>query len=204
MIDRTLGRCIIIAKVVLRIWRGMMKWNISFEEMEALKLEAKTAAKDVLDACWSSGELPIDPLRIAEKMGLQVKPVTAKSNVAGGLLKKENSPPIIFFNEDDAVSRRRFTIAHELGHYYRHFTEQHEFEYMDYRDQMSSTGSDPEEIFANQFAANLLMPENHVKTQFNALEGSVSPKVKSLHLANTFAVSVDAMSIRLNTIGFVQ
>lgn len=191
-----------MVKFALRMWRRVMaRQDISFDEMASLKSEAKIAAKEVLSTYCPKIELPISPFHIAEKMGLQVKPVTVKSNVAGGLLKKENSPPIIFFNGDDAINRRRFTVAHEIGHYYRHFTEQYEFEYMDYRDQMSSKGNDPEEIFANQFAANLLMPENHVKAQFAVLKSSGSLKAKLLGLANLFEVSVDAMSIRVKSLG---
>jgi Zn-dependent peptidase ImmA (M78 family) len=54
--------------------------------------------------------------------------------------------------------------AHELGHFIRRTDEPHKYEYVDYRDQRSSTGTDEEEMFANRFAANLLMPELLVKT----------------------------------------
>ena len=168
-----------------------------------IKKEARVAAEEVLRVCCPDRALPIDSFDIAGRMGLQVKEISVKSNVAGGLVKEKDTPPIIFVNKYDALNRQRFTVAHEIGHYYRHFMDRHEFEYMDYRDQLSSTGTDAEEVYANQFAANLLMPEDMIRSAFETLEFFSADSSRALKMAGIFGVSVDAMSIRLGVFGLV-
>ncbi len=62
--------------------------------------------------------------------------------------------------------RQRFTIAHELGHFFLHRASSTVF--VDaapifFRDESSSNGSQREEIEANAFAAELLMPEDAIR-----------------------------------------
>lgn len=183
----------------------MIRPNIPFLEIQKIREEAQKAAEEVLKACCRDQEAgPFDPFTIAEQMGLQVKGISVQSKVAGGLLREQGRPPTIFFNDSDVRNRLRFTVAHELGHYYRHFTEQGDVEYMDYRNEMSSTASDPEEVFANQFAANLLMPEKLVRTEFKKLQDLESDQAKVVHLAKGFQVSVDAMTYRLKSLELVK
>lgn len=171
---------------------------------DQIKSEAKTAADEVLRAISSDWLLPIDPHAIAERFGIRVIQVSTSSNVAGGLLKKTDTPPVIFINKDDPANRQRFTVAHEIGHYYRHFIDKHVFEYMDYRDQLSSSGTDPDEIFANQFAANLLMPEEQLRQEVDKISATLRNNALIINLAGSFGVSVDAMSIRLKALGIVS
>src|SRR6185437_11369540 len=71
----------------------------------------------------------------------------------------------IVVNQSHPQTRKRFTIAHELGHLLLHgFTTPHadrEF-IVRFRDARSSDGSVLEEIEANQFAAELLMPHDRL------------------------------------------
>ena len=68
---------------------------------------------------------------------------------------------IIVSNKAHSVERRRFTVAHELGHLLLH---QYATPHADggqrvrFRDGASSLGTDRDEVEANQFAAELLMP----------------------------------------------
>lgn len=82
--------------------------------------------------------------------------------------------------------RRRFTIAHELGHLMMH----------DVDEAFRSTGSDwfstdPLEVEANQYAADLLMP----LWMLEPVAMSFGPDVP--RLARMFQVSEQAMRIRL-------
>ena len=61
--------------------------------------------------------------------------------------------PIIMLNENDGMNRKRFTCAHEIGHFVRRGDTTEPYTTIDFRDRLSSLGSDPEEIYANEFAA---------------------------------------------------
>jgi Zn-dependent peptidase ImmA (M78 family) len=114
--------------------------------------------------------------------------------VSGALVKRPGADPSILLNAEDSKNRKRFTCAHELGHFIRRTDEPEQYEYVDYRDQLSSTGKDAEEKFANRFAANLLMPEFLVK----AFHDEQLPEFR---MAKKFGVSQEAMHYRLENLG---
>lgn len=121
------------------------------------RYDASVAARELLEECWD-GTLPVDPVHVARTMGVKVLDASLDDDVSGALVKEEGADPSILLNASDSRNRKRFTCAHELGHFIRRTDEPHKYEYVDYRDQRSSTGTDEEEMFANRFAANLLMP----------------------------------------------
>lgn len=151
------------------------------------------AANELLDECWD-GVLPIDPVRMAKSLGVKVLDVYLKENVSGALVKKPDQDPSILLNAEDSKNRKRFTCAHELGHYVRRAGEPTQYEYVDYRDHRSSTGTDEEERFANSFAASLLMPKWIVEAQ----HGQDLP---AFRMAKQFGVSPEAMQYRLENLG---
>lgn len=79
--------------------------------------------------------------------------------------------------------RDRFTVAHELGHYFLH-ARQGETPIIAYR-----KGSGRLEWEANWFAASLLMPAKQFKDEWTRCQDPV-------HLASVFGVSQDAARIR--------
>lgn len=155
--------------------------------------DADMAASELLDECWD-GVLPIDPVRMAKSLGVEVLDVYLQEQVSGALVKKPGQDPSILLNAKDSKNRKRFTCAHELGHYVRRAEEPTQYEYVDYRDQNSSTGTDEEERFANKFAANLLMPKWIVET-FH--EQGLAP----FRMAKQFGVSPESMQYRLENLG---
>jgi Zn-dependent peptidase ImmA (M78 family) len=67
-----------------------------------------------------------------------------------------------------AFVRQRFTIGHELGHLTLHHGHDLILERLvrlNFRDATSSTANDEEEIEANHFAAELLMPHDFLRAQ---------------------------------------
>lgn len=159
------------------------------------------AAADVLNRYWadSDGEilLPVDATIIAERLGAEV--------YAGDLSQEDNSlsgfiyipptgAPQITINSADHIHRRRFTCAHEVGHMMDVRGEElREGGFVDRRDTMSSAGTDPREVFANAFAATLLMPSDEVEW--------LAQELDLYALARRFRVSTDAMQNRLDTLG---
>lgn len=157
--------------------------------------KAEKDAIELLEEAWD-GELPVDPVRIAKSLGVEVLDVSLKKDVSGALVKKEEeTDPSILLNAEDSRTRKRFTCAHELGHYILRSAEPTpRYEYVDYRDQNSSTGTVEEERYANSFAASLLMPEVAVKALYE-------PGMPPFRLAKRFGVSPEAMANRLDNLG---
>jgi Zn-dependent peptidase ImmA (M78 family) len=120
-----------------------------------------------------------------------------------GVLVVENGKGSIGYNPKDSYVRRRFTVAHELGHYVLHSNSNHlfvdNFFLIKFRANNIYTKDEYwQEQEANAFAAALLMPEEFVNKELidknisNIDEGDFIEK-----LARKFEVSIPAMSFRL-------
>lgn len=131
--------------------------------------------------------LPVDPVKIARNLGLLVFVSELDYEVSGVLVKQNGGIPTIHLNVRDAPVRQRFSCAHELGHFWRRRDAVDNFGYIDKRDALASAGTDPEEIYANRFAAELLMPAPDIH-KF-AAQGA-----KPESLAARFVVSLDEIS----------
>jgi Zn-dependent peptidase ImmA (M78 family) len=151
------------------------------------------AASELLEESWD-GVLPVDPVVLAHTLGIRVLNAQLQEDVSGALVKRLGTDPSILLNKEDSKNRKRFTCAHELGHFIRRTDEPEQYEYVDYRDQLSSTGRNEEERFANGFAASLLMPETFVR-EFHD-EG-----LPEFRMAKRFGVSQEAMHFRLQNLG---
>jgi Zn-dependent peptidase ImmA (M78 family) len=159
-----------------------------------VKTEATEKAQHVLERFWGDG-VPVDPAQIAHKMGIEVANAYLDPDVAGAIEKRNGQPAAIYLSADDHPNRKRFTCAHEIGHFVRHGEE--DFEYVDYRDGTASMGIDEEERFANAFAAALLMPEREVRR----LHGL---GMHEKDMAGTFGVSEAAMVNRLKNLNLYR
>ncbi|UZJ58198.1 ImmA/IrrE family metallo-endopeptidase [Pseudomonas sp. KU26590] len=161
-------------------------------------MEHRTA-NDVLQSHWD-GQLPVNPFVIARKMGIEVKASQPfgsgrilASGECGHYSYREGRPLIVYSSLDPDV-RKRFTVAHEIGH--------HVYGDLDApRDtstHFSARSHDPKEVAANKFAAALLMPAALVKHM--VLEQRVTDISR---LARAFGVSTAAMEFRLKAIGLL-
>lgn len=140
---------------------------------------------------------PVDPFKIAQNLGIKVRTVPLEPDTAGFILKESfEDNPTIYLNKRDGLQRRRFTLAHELGHFVKHRGAD-EIAYVDNRDELASRGTDPNERWCNSFAAELLMPEAIVKKDW-ALGKSVE------QMRSKFNVSMAAMTVRLNSLGLLR
>lgn len=117
----------------------------------------------------------------------------AKKEISGAIQKHPERGCTILVNEADIKPRARFTIAHELGHYYLHMNDSDDKIITSFRMDRS-----PIEAQANKFAAELLMPEDLVREAHSSM---VIPICDSL--AGFFCVSKQAMRLRLDNLGLV-
>jgi Zn-dependent peptidase ImmA (M78 family) len=158
-----------------------------------IKTEAARDADTLLAEAWK-GLLPVDPVTIARTAGLRVVDAELDENTMGALVKRPGQDPTIVINESDGKNRRRFTCAHELGHYVRRSEDLEEYSTVDLRSGLSAEGIDDDEIYANEFAASLLMPEREV-------ERMVEEGASDLEMTLRFAVSREAIQFRLKNLG---
>lgn len=112
----------------------------------------------------------------------------------GALIKRPGQDPTIVINQDDGKNRRRFTCAHELGHYVRRSEDLEEYSTVDLRSGLSTEGTNEDEIYANEFAASLLMPEREVARM-------VEEGASDLEMTLRFLVSREAIQFRLKNLG---
>lgn len=166
------------------------------QQLSDLESRARIAAEDALADV--DRDRPINPVRIAESLGVSVNvatfPESGIETVSGGIFRDGDVVTIVL-NETEPRVRQRFTCAHELGHYLKRVSEgRDDVDFTDRRTYASGTGSDPEEMFANEFAGALLMPERELRAA-HASGASV------LGMARIFDVSAAAMTMRLRNLG---
>ena len=172
-----------------------------------------TIAEDLLVKLLGSIQLPVNIDEVMSKLGV---PCTLKDldDDVSGAIRIEGNKASMIINQAHSDVRQRFTKAHEIGHLIAHMlTKSGESDgfvdrgnpdcslktYIEKnRDTNSSIGSDPEEVFANKFAAALLIPKSKLLEYLrNDLYASNIPL-----LAEIFKVSKTAMEFRLKSIGW--
>lgn len=144
---------------------------------------------------------PINVNKLAKKLGVGVEASNFNDEVSGLFVIKDDKP-FIAYNLNQSKKRRRFTIAHELGHYILHSKSKSLFidknKSVMYRNSESSTGEILKEREANAFAAALLMPIPLIASEIKKLKGDDIVE----ELAKKFNVSTQAMSFRLSNLGY--
>ena len=99
----------------------------------------------------------------------------------------------IFVNEDSSPERRRFTIAHELGHFVLHRAKRRTFNCDKAAVHLSLESAGVIEREADEFASNLLMPGDVLRDRITSQD--IDLYLLS-GLAKTFGVSFEALCIR--------
>lgn len=138
---------------------------------------------------------PVDVYGLARELGINVIEKTMVDATSGSIQKNENLYTIEV-NADHSLNRKRFTIAHELGHFILHsdligdgiFDDSL---YRSYDSRKNKNIHQNHETQANKFAASVLMPTPLIKKLQE--EGHESGK----DLAEKLCVSEQAMAIRL-------
>ena len=142
--------------------------------------------------------LPTDPLLLAHKLGIAVNNAEFNDASLSALIARRGSTTRIFVAQSETPYRKRFSLAHELGHYFLHLRGDAEIvdkrNYM-FRERTPSAGncndSRAREVEANRFATALLMPEEFVRAEWE-----VNPNVSAM--AKIFKVSPEAMEYRID------
>lgn len=117
-----------------------------------------------------------------------------------GILVREGDKAILGVNRSHHLNRQRFTIAHEIGHYLLHEGDRIFVDRtynVSMRSSTSSLGTDTEEIEANTFASHLLVPDEFLAKDPDAVDIDMEDEDSIRRLARKYRVSPQAMTFRL-------
>lgn len=116
----------------------------------------------------------------------------------------------VVVNSQESEQRRRFTAAHELGHYLLHrdllYVAGKANRHTDRlfgaakQNNRETPFNHAHEVQANKIAAQVVMPASRIKEAWKAMTGAAHFKTEQI--AKQFGVSNAAMRIRLKTLGF--
>ena|SRR5258708_17256269 len=166
----------------------------------------KRAQKVLTDLEVDSAPIPVEEIAAHFGAQLSYEPFQGKGELSGMLLRDKDRT-VIGVNSAHPAVRQRFSVAHEIGHLIMHqgamFVDQTvRFN----RDGKSSLAIDPQEIEANRFAAELLMPEKLVTAAIEkciAKKPNLPQRALIADLAKEFQVSEQAMEFRLVNLGVI-
>lgn len=127
-----------------------------------------------LSKLWGRDRFPIDVEVIARDISSRQAEPIAKihgddiGELEGVLLKRSDKWFLLYNNRVESNGRINFTIAHELGHYLLHRSEQENFrcgtaDLLDW-----SSAAKRREVEADKFAATLLMPFDDYRKQIES------------------------------------
>lgn len=149
--------------------------------------------------------IPVRIEEIAKMRGLKIVPYPLGDDVSG-LLAIQDGKGTIGYNQNEPKVRRRFTIAHELGHYELHRDKSDLFVDKEFIYRSQQSGNTPinktMEQEANYFASAILMPTNLLRNEVEKMNLDLRSDEAIQQLANLFEVSSTAMSIRISSLGF--
>jgi hypothetical protein len=156
---------------------------------EFATLEAECLVRD-----RGIGSLPIDPFQIAYSAGIEVCAKPANTGVSGMLIRSGSAFAIAYATSVPSEGFQRFSIAHELGHYFLRGHVDHVLGTNGLHESRAGFLSrDRYEIEADQFAAGLLMPRSlFVRALSSAGEGLDAVE----YLAAECKTSLTATAIR--------
>lgn len=145
-------------------------------------------------------KVPVDVVKIAKLNDIAVYEGDLEKSVSGAIrYNKEKENFEILVNKNDTRERKRFTIAHEIGHFFLHkeilMNDEIHIDIM-YRMPNEDEEQKKRERDVDYFAGALLMNKTLLTKMYN--ESNTITE-----LAKIFDVSVSAMTVRLDILGLL-
>lgn len=134
---------------------------------------------------------PFDIVGLVYALGIRLDVVPLEPEVSG-FLKQDDNIWVLGVNSLHHPNRRRFTLAHELGHYFLH---RNHTVFNDRALFRAENQINSKEREANEFAASLLMPE----ADFVLEKGRSANDIVAV--ARSFGVSEAAAKFRQDNLG---
>jgi Zn-dependent peptidase ImmA (M78 family) len=153
---------------------------------------AREDAQTVLDKHWQPNHLPVDPIYIARSLGASVFKAELGEDT-WGMLVGSPSGLNVYLDRDQPRKRYRFSCAHEVGHIVDRGDDLIDGRaIIEKRSDVDRGRAD--EIYANEFAGSLLMPE----AEFRA---AVAAGEDVFDLSDRFDVSLNSVAYRRRLLG---
>lgn len=160
-------------------------------------LKPFAAARKLLEETgFTKPAIPVD--KVAEMLGIAVRPWAFIDDVSAVLVRSSRFTAIAV-NKAHPETRRRFSIAHEIGHAVLGHAENL---YIEFAGPGPLQDPSPQRLEyereANWFAADLLMPAETLREDYKRFKGDVA------RLAEYYEVSQQAMWVRLQALHLVK
>lgn len=141
-------------------------------------------------------KLPVDLVAIANKNNIEVYHAELPIGISGAIKYNEEVGKFqILLKKGDSINRQRFTLAHELAHYFLQGEEYQSSGELHF-DTLYRRNFDHEEVQVDYLAGALLM-DRDMLTKLYKTNSSIKL------LANLFKVSESAMTVRLIKLGLI-
>lgn len=162
--------------------------------------KAKIHAEGLIETfSIKSAPVPVEWLAHCSDIHIRFGPTDDYSGILVRRSKREGRT-LMGINNNESPGRMRFSIAHELGHYFLHKDKVT----VDYRNNKPGEPRPKKEKEADIFAANLLMPKKFIEVDFEIITEKGIFFEKHLDvLAKKYQVSKQAMQIRLIKLNLV-
>ncbi|GHU96897.1 hypothetical protein FACS189483_01230 [Spirochaetia bacterium] len=146
--------------------------------------------------------VPVD--KLVSELGITLLTESLPEEISG-ILDLRNKP-VIMINSEHFPNRKRFSLAHEIGHFILHKPLGIHVDKQTYfRSAKSAESLDEYETDANKFAAALLMPEEMVSRELERFTDWLDSNEDVIDiLAKKFEVSTTAMGYRLENLGYYK
>lgn len=150
---------------------------------------------------------PVKIIELCKNMGFSVfqqdlpKKICGYIAIDGELKERFDTDRIITVNMNESNKRRRFTVAHELGHFLFDF-DPNSIQFYNAFEHDHNESQAPNEDLANRFAAELLMPATKFKKEyqksFQKHSGSSEQLYETIQeLSDIFLVPPKAVEMRI-------
>lgn len=152
--------------------------------------------------------IPVEVVSMANFYGFEVYELEMDDNTSGMIIVSNknienfDTKKVIVINSKHSNSRKRFTIAHELGHYILSDKPEECYAHRE------SKGSyNPDERDVNSFASALLMPKDDLEKFCKLIENDYSadkvPFVLISKVSERYNVSKSAAEVRLKKLNII-
>lgn len=176
--------------------KGIRAKNVlpnQFKEPDLIT-DVNSIIKDAVDKKFIDGKGNLKLDQIAANLNINVVYEILEPEVSG-YFKSKNGIYYIGINSNHNKRRQRFTLAHELGHFYLHKSSGD----VSFQDEVFfRVGNNPSSIeyAANEFAARLLIPQDR-------FEAKLKEGMRNIpELAEFFEVSIPAIQYRAISLGY--
>lgn len=143
-------------------------------------------------------KVPVDVIGIAKAYGISVYTAEFSNEISGAIRYNEKEEKFeIIVNKNNSKERQRFTIAHELGHYFLH------------REMLINNDIHVDALYRTTTQTDIKIKQQEKEVDYFAgallMNKMVVERLIESHsieeLAKIFGVSYSAMMVRLNILG---